>query len=119
MTITAQVLGAIGSLVITFGAAALGTRFLPDEWYRQLKKPVWNPPNSIFAPVWTTLYLLMAVAAWLIWHRSGVASALVPLILFVTQLVLNSAWTWLFFGRHRISVALIDIMILWFAILAT
>ena len=119
MTTTIQVLGAIGSLVITFGAAALGARFLPDEWYRQLKKPVWNPPNSIFAPVWTTLYLLMAVAAWLIWRRLGVAAALVPLVLFVTQLVLNSAWTWLFFGRHRIRDALIDIVILWFAILAT
>jgi benzodiazapine receptor len=118
MTITA-ILGAIGWIVLTFAAAALGARFLPDEWYRQLNKPTWNPPNSIFAPIWTILYLLMATAAWLVWRRYGIEGALIPLILFVAQLLLNAAWTWLFFGLHRTLGALIDIMVLWMTILAT
>ncbi len=119
MTIAVAIIGAVGWLVLTFGAAALGARFLPDEWYRKLKKPAWNPPNSIFAPVWTVLYLLMATAAWLIWRSYGINGALLPLALFIVQLLLNAAWTWLFFGLHRIRDALIDIMVLWLAILAT
>lgn len=119
MTTTVAILGAVGWLVLTFAAAALGARFLPDEWYRRLNKPAWNPPNSIFAPVWTMLYLLMAVAAWLVWRRYGISGALVPLLLFVAQLLLNAAWTWLFFGRHQIRAALIDIGVLWVTILAT
>jgi benzodiazapine receptor len=118
MTTSTAIAGAIGWLVLTFGAAALGARFLPDEWYRGLKKPAWNPPNSIFAPVWTILYLLMAASAWLVWRREGISGALLPLILFVVQLLLNAAWTWLFFGLHRTSWALIDIVILWVTILA-
>ncbi len=119
MTTLNAILGAAVWLILTFGAAALGARYLPDEWYRQLKKPAWNPPNSIFAPVWTLLYVLMAAAAWLIWRRYNTGGALVPLILYVLQLALNAAWTWLFFGRHRIRGALIDILVLWVTILAT
>jgi TspO/MBR family len=65
-------LGAGVWLLLTFSAAAFGARFGPDEWYRQLAKPIWTPPNAIFAPVWTILYLLMATAAWLVWKRHGV-----------------------------------------------
>ncbi len=119
MTTTAAIIGAVGWLVLTFAAAVLGARFLPDEWYRRLNKPTWNPPNSIFAPVWTILYLLMAAAAWLVWWRYGIGGAVIPLILFVAQLLLNAVWTWLFFGRHQIRGALIDIVILWVTILAT
>jgi tryptophan-rich sensory protein len=106
-------------LALTFAAAWLGARFLPDEWYRRLNKPAWNPPNQIFAPVWTLLYLLMAIAAWLVWRLHGFAGAPVPLTLYVIQLLLNAAWTWLFFGRHRIGAALADIVVLWLVILAT
>jgi tryptophan-rich sensory protein len=67
MTTAIAVIGAVGWLALTFGAAALGARFLPDEWYRQLNKPTWNPPDAIFAPVWALLYLLMAASAWLAW----------------------------------------------------
>ncbi len=111
--------GAAGWLVLTFGAAAIGARFLPDAWYGGLKKPAWNPPNRVFAPVWTVLYLLMAAAAWLVWSKYGIAAAIVPLAFFVLQLVLNAAWTWLFFGRHEIAAALIDILALWVVILVT
>jgi translocator protein len=119
MTTTVSIIGAVGWLVLTFGAAALGARFLPDEWYRQLNKPTWNPPNTIFAPVWTVLYLLMSASAWLVWRRYGISGAFLPLTLFVVQLLLNAAWTWLFFGLHRTRDALIDIGVLWVVILTT
>ena len=119
MTTTTAVIGAVGWLVLTFGAAAIGARFLPDAWYGRLKKPAWNPPNAIFAPVWTVLYFCMAAAAWLVWSRHGFRAALLPLSLFVLQLILNAAWTWLFFGLHRVGPALADILVLWVVILAT
>ncbi len=113
------IIGAVVWLVVTFGAAAIGGRFLPDEWYAQLKKPAWNPPNWVFGPVWTALYLMMAAAAWLIWRKDGVATAIVPFSVFVLQLVLNALWSWLFFGRHEIGGAMIDLGFLWVAILVT
>jgi translocator protein len=119
MTTLQFVIGAAVCLALTFGAAWLGSRFLPDEWYRQLSKPTWNPPNSLFAPVWTILYLLMAVAAWFVWKRYGVANALLPLTLFLFQLLLNAAWPWVFFGLHRPKAAFFEIVVLWVAILAT
>ena len=119
MTTMVAIFGAVGWLALTFGAAALGARFLPDEWYRKLNKPTWNPPNSIFAPVWTILYFLIAAAAWLVWRRHGIEGAFIPLLLFIAQLLLNTAWTWLFFGRHQIPWAFFDISVLWITILAT
>ena len=119
MSTTVTVLGAAGWLILTFAAAALGARFLPDAWYRALKKPSWNPPNSVFGPVWTILYLLMAAAAWLVWRQYGIAGAIAPLGFFVLQLALNAAWSWLFFGRHEIAAAFLDILVLWAAIFAT
>ena len=116
---THEIIGAIGWLALTFAAAWLGSRFLPDEWYKNLRKPGWNPPNSVFAPVWTVLYLLMAAAAWLAWRRNGFMPALLPLGLFIAQLLLNAAWSWLFFGRHRPDLALIDILALWLVLLIT
>ncbi len=119
MSTAMAITGAVVWLVVTFGAAAIGARFLPDEWYRTLRKPAWNPPNKVFGPVWTALYLLMAAAAWLIWRKYGVATAILPLSFFILQLALNAAWSWLFFGRHEIRAALIDLGLLWAAILAT
>jgi translocator protein len=119
MTTVQAILGAVVWLAVTFAAAAIGARFLPDAWYQRLNKPTWNPPNWIFAPVWTVLYLLMAAAAWLVWRRYGLAGAVLPLSLFVLQLALNSAWTWLFFGLHRPQEALLDIGLLWAVVLAT
>jgi len=119
MTSAQLVFGAIGWLALTFGSAWLGSRFLPDEWYKNLKKPRWNPPNWIFAPVWSVLYLLMAFAAWLVWKQYGWSGAPVALGVFVVQLLLNAAWTWTFFGLHRPNLALGDIVILWMAILLT
>jgi tryptophan-rich sensory protein len=106
------------SFVVCFAAAFAGSRFLPDEWFKKLNKPSWNPPNWLFAPVWTVLYALMAIAAWLVWERAG-ANALPVLSLFALQLVMNAAWTWLFFGLHRPDRAFADIAVLWLLIAAT
>jgi tryptophan-rich sensory protein len=116
---TALILGALGWLLLCFGAAFVGSRFPVDDWYTALAKPSWNPPNWLFGPVWTLLYTLMAFAAWLVWRDRGFAGAIVPLGAFLLQLVLNAAWSWLFFGQHRIVLALIEIGFLWIAILFT
>lgn len=113
------VFGLGGWLLITFVAAAIGSLFAPGEWYAGLVKPAWNPPNWIFGPVWTVLYILMAVAAWLVWKRYGLVGATVPFVLYVVQLVLNAGWSWLFFGLHRPGAAFVEIVVLWVAILST
>jgi benzodiazapine receptor len=105
--------------VLSFTAAWIGSRFGPGEWYLTLAKPSFTPPAWIFAPVWTLLYLLMGLAAWLVWQRSGLAGAKLALGLFVVQLVLNAAWSWLFFGEHRIGLALADLAALWLTLAAT
>ncbi len=111
-------LGLAGWLAVCFAAAWIGSRYMPGAWYASLTKPPWNPPNWIFAPVWTVLYTLMAVAAWLVWRRAGFRGAAAALILFVAQLVLNALWSYLFFGLHRPGAALLDIVVLFAAILA-
>jgi translocator protein len=108
-----------GWLLLCFGAAAVGAQFLPGEWYAGLKKPSWNPPGWIFGPVWTGLYTMMAVAAWLVWSRGGFKAMRRPLGLFLLQLLFNALWSWLFFGRHQPALAFGDILLLWLAIAAT
>ena len=112
-------LGLVGWLVACFLAASLGAVFMPGDWYARLKKPSWNPPAWVFGPVWTTLYAMMAVAAWLVWKRGGFAARRGPLALFITQLVLNATWTPLFFGLHQPGFACAEIVSLWLAIAAT
>jgi benzodiazapine receptor len=112
-------LGLAGWLAVSYAAGLVGSRYLPGPWYRELVKPSWNPPAAVFAPVWTALYALMAIAAWLVWKRAGFAAAALPLALFGAQLVLNAAWTYLFFGLHRPDLAFFEIALLWLLILAT
>ena len=114
-----QTLALMGWVLLCFGAAAMGGLFMPGEWYAALKKPSWNPPGWIFGPVWTALYMMMAVAAWLVWKRGGFAAQRRPLMLFLVQLALNAAWTPLFFGLHWTGVAFAEIVLLWLAIAAT
>lgn len=108
-----------GWLVLCFGAASMGAVFMPGEWYAALKKPSWNPPGWLFGPVWSTLYTMMAVAAWLVWKRGGFAAQARPLATFVVQLALNAAWTPVFFGLHWMGLAFAEIVLLWLAIIAT
>ena len=103
-------------VTLCFAAAAGGMFFSPDDWYAGLVKPVWQPPAWLFGPVWTVLYIMMAVAAWLVW-RAGNARA--ALMLFGGQLLLNLAWSFLFFGARSPGLALLDIATLWLAIAAT
>jgi tryptophan-rich sensory protein len=116
---TRSALALVGWLALTFTAAAMGGFFLPGEWYAGLRKPLWNPPNWIFGPVWTVLYTTMAVAAWLVWRRGGFAGQRVALLLFLLQLLLNALWSPLFFGLRNPGIAFVDIVLLWLAVLAT
>jgi translocator protein len=113
------VLALAGWLLLCFSAASLGALFMPGDWYGALKKPSWNPPGWIFGPVWTALYAMMAVAAWLVWKRGGFAAQRRPLTLFLVQLALNAGWTPLFFGLHWSGLAFAEIVLLWLAIAAT
>jgi benzodiazapine receptor len=108
-------LGLVGWLAGSLAAGFIGSRFQPGAWYASLAKPAWTPPNAVFAPVWSVLYLLIALAAWLVWRRAGFKGAGVALALFVAQLVLNALWSWLFFGLHRPDLAFFEIVILWSA----
>lgn len=108
-----------GWLALCYSAAAFGSVFMPGEWYATLQKPSWNPPGWVFGPVWSALYTMMAVAAWRVWQRGGFVAQRKPLALFLGQLLLNAAWTPLFFGLHRPGIALIEIVLLWLAIAAT
>ena len=103
-----------GFLFLVALAAAFGSAFPPGDWYAALEKPPLTPPNWIFAPVWTLLYVCIAVAAWLVWRAKAGPSALV---LWSVQLLLNALWSWIFFGLHRPGTALVEILAL-FAVLA-
>jgi translocator protein len=98
------------------GIGGLATAPSIPNWYAGLAKPSWTPPGWIFGPVWSVLYLTIAVAAWLVWRQS---SAAVPMTLFGIQLGFNATWSWLFFGLHSPAAAFIDIVLLWTAIAAT
>ena len=88
-------------------------------FYQQLVRPDWAPPAWLFAPVWTVLYSLIGVAAWLVWRVGGFRAARTALTLFLVQLVVNALWSWLFFGWHLGGLALADILVLWVLIVAT
>ena len=115
-------IGLVVFIVICLGVGGLGAIATTPEiagWYKTLAKPTWNPPDSIFGPVWTTLFILMGIAAWLVWNRDGFKAAAMPLSLFATQLVLNVAWSWIFFGLHQPGWAFVEIIVLCLAIFAT
>jgi tryptophan-rich sensory protein len=104
-------------LAITFGAAAFGAQFMPGPWYAEIAKPAWTPPSWVFGPVWTILYVMIALSAWLVWRaqpRFGV-----PIGLWCAQLALNTIWSWLFFGLERPDLAAGDIVVLLGTIVAT
>jgi tryptophan-rich sensory protein len=116
-----QVAGLAGWIAVTAVAATFGTIASLDAaaFYAQLARPSWAPPAGWFGPVWTTLFVLMAVAAWRVWRRDGFAAARGALTLYAIQLCLNALWSWLFFGWHRGAGAMIDIVALWLLIVAT
>ena len=111
-----------GFVAASFTAAAIGgtaTSRAVRDWYPTLVKPAWNPPAWLFGPVWTVLYIAMAVAAWLVWRRVGWAGARLALTLFMVQLTLNAAWSIIFFGLRNPGAAFAEVVVLWAAILGT
>ena len=109
-------------MAICFSVAATGGKWTAAEipaWYRTLVRPSFAPPNWIFGPVWTLLYALMAIAAWQAWMQPPSAVRTLALGLFLFQLALNLAWSWIFFRNHAIGAALAEVVVLWIAIGAT
>jgi translocator protein len=122
MTLLQQTIGLAVSMAVCFGAAGIGSILTTPSiggWYATLAKPAWSPPNWVFGPVWSLLYIAMAVAAWLVWRRVGFPRAASALNLFAIQLVLNVCWSAIFFGLHRPGLAFAEILLLWLAILTT
>jgi uncharacterized protein YbjT (DUF2867 family)/tryptophan-rich sensory protein len=115
----AWLLGLFAICMAAAGAGGAVTSSSVGDWYQTLAKPSWTPPNWLFGPVWTALYLLMAVSAWLVWRRSGWHAARVPLRLFGLQLALNAGWSAVFFGVRNPGLAFGEILVLWLAIVAT
>jgi|SRR5689334_11904972 len=110
-----------GWLLLTTCAGGLGAIASADarEFYGALEQPGWAPPAAVFGPVWTLLYIGMAVAAWLVWRERGFARARGALGLFLVQLGANALWSWLFFGWHLGGAAFADILVLLVLIVAT
>jgi translocator protein len=120
LTRAEDILGLIASLGLCLGVSGLGGAIAATSvgtWYQTLHKPRFNPPDWLFAPVWTTLYLLMAVAAWFVWRRRRSKDRQAALISFLAQLGLNLAWSLVFFGLRRVDLALAEIGALLLAIL--
>ena len=101
------------------GASALAAGADFRSYFGSLRKPPLTPPPAAFGPAWTTLYLLMGMAAWLVWRRGIGEQSAAALGLFVAQLVLNALWSIVFFGGHKLGWALLEIALLWMMILAT
>ncbi|GAA4821260.1 tryptophan-rich sensory protein [Marinicella pacifica] len=116
-----QFFGLIGWLLISFAASAVGAvaSIQAQSFYGELTQPSWAPPGWVFGPVWTTLFALMGVAAWLVWREGGCRKNKTSLSLFLVQLVVNALWSWLFFAWHLGAYALIDLIVLWLLIIAT
>ena len=111
-------------IVVCFAAAGGGSlattpQTVSGGWYSTLDKPFFIPPASVFGPVWTVLYLSMAVSAWLVWRREVFSRAQAAMALFSAQLVLNLLWSVIFFGLEAPGLALVEIVALWTAILLT
>ncbi|HOX08321.1 MAG TPA: tryptophan-rich sensory protein [Planctomycetota bacterium] len=108
------------TVAVSFSASLPGVFFQPGEWYAGLRKPALTPPGWVFGAVWPALYAMMGVAAWQLWRHGGFSGRNAAAFgLFALQLALNAAWTVLFFGLHRPGLALIELTLLWLAILAT
>lgn len=108
-------------LLICFTCAGIGAiaSVSAPAFYTQLVRPDWAPPASLFAPVWTTLYVLMAIAAWLVWCRRTNGNNKPALLVFIIQLILNAQWTWVFFDWQQGALSFACIVVLWCLIAGT
>jgi len=121
MTKQQQILGLFGWLGLCFAASFVGAiaSIQAQSIYGQLSQPLWAPPGWVFGPVWSVLYAMMAIAAWLVWRGGGFLANRKALSFFLAQLLVNSLWSWLFFAWRLGALALVDILILWLLIVAT
>ncbi|MCO6147183.1 TspO/MBR family protein [Flavobacterium sp. NRK1] len=112
VTVTCVIVGAVSGLI---------TKQSVETWYPTLIKPSFNPPNWLFAPVWSALYIMMGIAAGLVWNRMDIQKETVKkgLLYFAIQLALNALWSFIFFGLHNPMLALIEIILLWLMIYET
>ena len=118
-SLPSQALGLVGWLLVAFATAGVGAVASVDAaaFYSQLSRPSWAPPAWLFGPVWSVLYALMGVAAWLVWRAPGPKG--VALGLFAAQLTANALWSWLFFAWHRGALASVEVLVLLALIVAT
>jgi tryptophan-rich sensory protein len=116
-----KILSVVVTCLVIGYFSGIVTQSAITTWYPTLIKPSFNPPNWIFAPVWSTLYIMMGIAAGLVWDRIDLESELVKnaLVVFAIQLALNALWSYLFFGLHNPMLAGIEIIILWLMIFET
>lgn len=115
-------LSLIGWVILVLGlGSGMGIFFGPDNWYRTLTVPTWNPPGWVFGPAWTLLYIFIGISVWLVQHDRDVtpAAKTSAMRLFWLQLALNLAWTPIFFGLHKPMLAFIVISLLWISVLFT
>jgi tryptophan-rich sensory protein len=117
-----NIIKAINSIAFTVGLGAASgyvtVREIPT-WYATLNKPSFNPPNFLFGPVWTILYILMGISVYLIWKQAPSPQRKKAINLYLIQFAFNLAWSFIFFNKHQIFLALIDIIAMWFCILLT
>ena len=116
-----DVLGLMLWFAVSSVAAAIGAfaSVQAGTFYAELTRPAWGPPATVFGPVWTVLYALMAVSAWLVWRHRALQQSQIALLLFLSQLVLNALWSWLFFSWKLGALSFIDIVALCLLLIAT
>lgn len=115
-----RILALIGFVALVGAVAFAAGQFMPGPWYASLAKPSWTPPNWLFGPVWGVLYLMIAIAGFLVWQRRDGEMVEERVVtarwLWVAQLVLNGLWSPIMFGAHNISLALAVIVMMWLSI---
>ena len=103
-------------IAAVFVTALSGAKYSPGSWYEELNKPSWQPPNWLFPIAWTILFIMIAISGWLVWREVGAIT--LPLVVYGIQLILNYMWSWLFFGKKRMDLALFEVGLLWLSIVA-
>ena len=110
------------ALLFTVGLGSVGGLFTASEittWYATLNKPSFNPPNYLFAPVWTSLYILMGISFYLIWKKNPSPVKTAGVLFFLVQFILNCCWSYIFFKQHLIGFAFVEMMVMWLFIIFT
>lgn len=108
----------MSAIIIAFlvlATASSGAIFKPGDWYEQLRRPSWTPPNWAFPVVWSILFIAIGVSGWMVWQAQGLGLAMG---LWLLQLIFNAIWSWLFFGRQRMDLAFVDVCALFVTIIA-